>query len=525
VGVDGRTRRDRGDAAILTVYNTFAKRQEPFAPLESGTVRLYVCGPNLYGPAHVGHGFSYAFFDVVRRYLEYRGYTVIHVQNFTDIEDRIIERAVREGRTIFEISQEYIDRFFREMDALGVRRAHHYPRASEVIPTIIEIIQGLIARGHAYPVDGDVYFHVTSFPRYGRLSGRSLDEMQAGARVEPDPRKQHPMDFALWKASKPGEPCWLSPWGAGRPGWHIECSAMNLQYLGEQVDIHGGGEDVVFPHHENEIAQSEAFTGASPFVRYWLHNALMKPPLGEEMHRHLGNFVSLEEVLKQYEPDAIRMFYLSAHYRTPLRWTDDAVRAAARGLERLRTALANVEDAIARTTDQADGGLDEVAKRARAAFEQAMDDDFNTPQAAAVLFALASEINKVADGIAKGVAEGRAGLWIATDTLRELARVLGLSLRRAGLPPDILEALQALLQEARQHSRDLFPDAADSRDPEEMIATLLEGRQRAREMRGYALADRVRSRLGELGIIVEDLPGGARWRARPRATDPQGSRP
>ena len=241
-------------------------------------MRLYVCGPNLYGPAHVGHGFSYAFFDVVRRYLEYRGYTVIHVQNFTDIEDRIIERAVREGRTIFEISQEYIDRFFREMDALGVRRAHHYPRASEVIPTIIEIIQGLIARGHAYPVDGDVYFHVTSFPRYGRLSGRSLDEMQAGARVEPDPRKQHPMDFALWKASKPGEPCWLSPWGAGRPGWHIECSAMNLQYLGEQVDIHGGGEDVVFPHHENEIAQSEAFTGASPFVRYWLHNALMKPP-------------------------------------------------------------------------------------------------------------------------------------------------------------------------------------------------------------------------------------------------------
>lgn len=485
---------------------------------------MYVCGPNLWGPVHVGHAFSYAFFDVVRRYLEYRGYTVRHVQNFTDIEDRIIEQALRDGRSIFEIAQEYIDRFFREMDALGIRRAHHYPRATEVIPKIIEIIQGLIARGHAYPVDGDVYFHVTSFPRYGRLAGRSLDEMQAGARVEPDPRKQHPMDFAVWKAAKPGEPSWRSPWGEGRPGWHIECAAMSLQYLGEQLDLHGGGADLVFPHHENEIAQSEGATGRIPFVRYWLHNALVSSPAGEEMHRHLGNFVSLQEALERYEPDAIRLFLLGAHYRTPLRWTDEAVRASGRGADRLRTALANAEDAVARTTDQADGGLGEVAKRARAAFEQTMDDDFNTPQAAAVLFALASEINKVADGIVKGVAEGRAGLWTATDTLRELARVLGLSLRRAGLP-DILEDLQALLQEARQHSRDLFPDAADSRDPEEMIAMLLAGRQRAREVRGYALADRVRSRLGELGISVEDLPGGARWRVRPRATDPQGSRP
>ncbi len=521
MGADRGTGGDRGVAAILTIYNTFTRRREPFQPREPGTVRLYVCGPNLYGPAHVGHGFSYAFFDVVRRYLEYRGHTVVHVQNFTDIEDRIIERAVREGRTIAAISQEYIDRFLREMDALGIRRAHHYPRASETIPTMIEIITGLLARGHAYRVNGDVYYRVSSFPPYGRLSGRSLDEMQAGARIEPDPRKEHPMDFALWKSAKPGEPSWSSPWGAGRPGWHIECSAMNLQYLGPQVDIHGGGEDVIFPHHENEIAQSEAFTGQAPFVRYWLHNSLMKPPEGDEMHRHLGNFVSLQEALAQYAPDAIRMFYLSAHYRTPLRWTEEAVGAAARGLERLRTTLANAEDAIARSRDQEDGGLTPIAAAQRQAFEQAMDDDFGTPQAQAALFLLAGEINKVTDAVAKGRGAGRHGLWGATDTLRGLARVLGLALRRPGLDAEIVLPLQTLLRDARDRAEDLFP-AVDG-DAEEIIYTLLRGRQRARERRAYALADHVRARLGELGIIVEDLPDGARWRPRPQASGPRAS--
>ncbi len=479
-------------------------------------MRIYVCGPNLYGPVHVGHALSYSFFDVVRRYLEYRGYRVLHVQNFTDIEDRIIEKALREGRTIFDIAREYIDRFFQEMDALGVRRAHHYPRASEVIPTIIEIIGGLLARGHAYAVDGDVYFRVTSFPRYGQLSGRSLEEMQAGARVEPDPRKEHPMDFALWKAARPGEPSWPSPWGPGRPGWHIECSAMNLQYLGPQVDIHGGGQDVVFPHHENEIAQSEAYTGKIPFVRYWVHNALMKPPVGEEMHRHLGNFVPLRQALEQYDPDAIRLFFLGTHYRTPLRWTDEAVQAAARGLERLRTSLANAEDAVARSSDGADGGLGEAAARARKAFEAAMDDDFNTPQALAALFTLAGEINRVAAAVAAGSGQGRAGLWAAADVLRELARVLGLSLPRAGVEPSLLTELRGLLEEARQQAADLFADAGEG-DAEEVIQALLTGRQRARAQRNYALADRLRARLGELGIIVEDLPGGTRWRPAPRA--------
>lgn len=505
----------------LRLYNTLTKRTEEFVTRDPGKAAIYVCGPNLYGPAHVGHGFSYAFFDVLRRYLEYRGYAVAHVQNFTDIEDRIIERAVREERNVLDIANEYIDRFMREMDALGVRRAHHYPRASEVIPKIIEIIQGLIAKGHAYRLNGDVYFRVPSFPRYLRLSGRSLEEMKAGARIEPDPRKEHPMDFSLWKAAKLGEPSWESPWGRGRPGWHIECSAMTLQYLGEQIDIHGGGDDLVFPHHENEIAQSEAFTGKVPFARFWLHNALMKPRVGDEMHRHLGNFVSLQEALARHEPDAIRIFFLSATYRTPLRWTDEAIRAATRGLDRLRTALANADEAIARSDDREDAGVGAAVRRGREAFEQAMDDDLNTPQALAALFALAADINRVADAVLKGTGKGRAGLWLAADSLRELARVLGLSLRPPGLTNDLLPGLRAVLAEARQEAGDLFPDAAEVQDPGDLIRTLLAGRQRARERRAYALADRVRARLGDLGIIVEDLPTGSRW----RVSTPDGRRP
>ncbi len=511
------------------MHNTLTRRREPFETLEAGAVRLYVCGPNLHGPAHVGHGFSYAFFDVVRRYLEYKRYRVRHVQNFTDIEDKIIERARTEGRTIFDLAGEYIARFQAEMDALGIRRAHAYPRASEVIPTIVEIIEGLLAGGHAYRVDGDVYFRVTSFPTYLRLSGRSLEEMQAGARVEPDPRKEHPMDFALWKAAKEREPSWPSPWGPGRPGWHIECSAMNLKDLGEQIDIHGGGEDVIFPHHENEIAQSESFTGRAPFVRYWLHNALMKPPSGDEkMTRSLGNFVSLADALARYEPDAIRLFYLSAHYRTPLRWVEEAVSAAARGLERLRVALANAEDAIARSADQEEAGLTAAVASARSAFEAAMDDDFNTPQALAALYLLAAEINRVADAVVKGTQQGRAGLWLATDTLRELARVLGLSLARPGLSEQALPGLRTLLEESRREAPELFSGGGED-DAEGVIAALLAGRQRARAARVFALSDRVRARLADLGIVVEDLPGGARWRpAGPgaeasRAGDARGS--
>ncbi|MGH2373067.1 MAG: cysteine--tRNA ligase [bacterium] len=498
----------------LVVHNSLTRHNEPFEPITPGQVRMYVCGPNLWGPAHVGHALSYTFFDVVRRYLEYKGLRVHHVQNFTDVEDRIVERSRREGRSIFEISQEFIDRFLHEMDALNVQRAHHYPRATAVIPKMIEIIQGLIAKGHAYVVDGDVYFRVTSFPRYGELSGRALGQMQAGARVEVDERKEHPMDFALWKAATPGEPSWDSPWGKGLPGWHIECSAMSMQFLGEQIDLHGGGDDVRFPHHENEIAQSEAYTGKHPFVRYWIHNALMKPPVGDEMHRHLGNFVAIQDALARYDPDVIRLFILSAHYRTPLRWTDEAVEAAARGAERLRTALANADLALERVSSlPADGPLADRAAAARRVFEQVMDDDFGTPQALAALFDLAAEINRATAGLQAG-AEGMAagGLSTAAETLRTLAGVLGLRLGQAGLPSGAGEALGRLFVAMQAQHPAFFPDGTTPSRPEEIVAALVGGRDRARHEKRFEVADAIRSQLAKMGIIVEDLPGGSRWR-------------
>ncbi len=501
----------------LAIYNSMARRTEPFTTITPGEVRMYVCGPNLYGPAHVGHALSYTFFDVARRYLEYKGFKVHHVQNFTDIEDRIVDRAQREGRSIFEISSEYIDRFLDEMDALNIQRAHDYPRATEVIPEMIEIIQGLIAKGHAYVVDGDVYFRVTSFSRYGELSGRTLEQMQAGARVEVDERKEHPMDFALWKAGKPGEPTWDSPWGPGRPGWHIECSAMSMQFLGEQIDIHGGGDDVRFPHHENEIAQSEAFTGKAPFSRFWIHNALMKPPVGDDMHRHLGNFVAIKDALARYDPDVIRLFILSAHYRTPSRWTDEAVEGTERGFERLRTALANADAALARAPDlPADGPLAQRAADARMAFELAMDDDFGTPGAIAALFDLAVEINRGAGSVLQGNRQSAAGLSAAAQTLRTLAGVLGLRIAQAHLPADVADALNRMFAALRAEEPALFSGTTITPDGEAVVRVLLEGRDRARQARRFDVADAIRRRLGELGIIVEDHPGGSRWRVAAR---------
>ncbi|HYM91667.1 MAG TPA: cysteine--tRNA ligase, partial [bacterium] len=341
----------------MRVYSTLSRRIEEFAPLEAGRVRMYVCGPNLYGPSHVGHALSYLVFDVIRRYLEYRGYQVQHIQNFTDIEDRIIETARSQGTTVEALAEQYAARFLREMRALNVRPADRYPRATDAIPKMLEIVQTLIARGFAYAVDGDVFFRVTAFPAYGRLSGRSLDEMQAGSRVEIDPRKEHPMDFVLWKAAKPGEPSWDSPWGPGRPGWHIECSAMSLSHLGNHLDIHGGGQDVIFPHHENEIAQSEAYTGEPPFVRYWVHNGLLRPGEGQEkMTRHLGNIVTIEEALERYHPDAIRVFVLSSHYRSPATWTEAALEAAMRGAERLRTASDHADAVLRQVPPQRTAG-------------------------------------------------------------------------------------------------------------------------------------------------------------------------
>jgi cysteinyl-tRNA synthetase len=534
----------------LRIYNTLSRSTEEFVPLQPGAVRMYVCGPNLYGPAHVGHALSYLVFDVIRRYLEYRGYQVRYVQNFTDIEDRIIETANAQGTTVRALAQRYADRFLREMDRLGVQRASVYPRATEMIPQMQDMIRRLIRRGMAYQVDGDVFFRVTAFPRYGRLSGRSLDEMQAGSRIEVDPRKEHPMDFVLWKAAKPGEPAWDSPWGPGRPGWHIECSAMSLSLLGDQLDVHGGGQDVIFPHHENEIAQSEAYTGISPFVRFWVHNGLLRLAEEEEkMTRHLGNIVTIEEALERYHPDALRVFVLSSHYRGPTKWTEEGVASAARGAERLRTAAEHAEavwraagadqNPIRRQGGHSGGPLNredlpasslaQAADAARDAFEAAMDDDFNTPRALAAVFELATSLNRAADAVGRSgnsaspgeLADLRRGL----DVLRTLAGVLGLRLS-ASLSPEQEAALRRLAGDLVRNQPGLFDAAhplfealraaATEGIPagEELIAFIAEGRMRARRLKDWTTGDAIRSRLQEIGILLEDSPSGYQWRLR-----------
>ena len=461
----------------LRVYNTLTRQKDEFIPLEAGKVRMYVCGPNLYGPSHVGHAMSYIVFDMVKRYLRYRGYQVKHIQNFTDIEDRIIETALSLRTSIQELAEKYIARFYTEMDALNIERADFNPRATEVIPEIIKMVEGLVEKGYAYTMDGDVYFRVTRFPGYGKLSRRFLEQMQAGARVEVDERKEHPMDFALWKTAKQGEPAWDSPWGMGRPGWHIECSTMSMKYLGEQLDIHGGGPDVIFPHHENEIAQSEAYTGKAPFVKYWLHNGPLKLHEDEEkMTRHLGNFVSVQEALQKYSSDAIRLFILSSHYRGPLTWTEEGVLASERGAERLRVALKDY--AASPKLSPADALCEEV-DAARREFLTVMDDDLNSPRAIAQVFELARTINQARDSgtAAQSVA-------YAQGVLHELADVLGLTLKGPAGPAEA----------------------------EPFIALLVEVRKEMRAAKQWALADSIRDRLAKLGVALEDGPQGTTWK-------------
>jgi cysteinyl-tRNA synthetase len=453
----------------MRLYNTLTRREGEFVPA-GDTVKMYVCGPNLYAPCHVGHAMSYVVFDTLRRYLEYRGYKVRHVQNFTDIEDKIIARAQALGVTTDELARQYVERFFTDMDNLNIQRAHVYPLATQEIPGMIEMIQGLIAKGHAYQVDGDVYFRVTSDDDYGKLSGRSIEDLQAGARIEVDERKEHPMDFALWKASKPGEPSWDSPWGPGRPGWHIECSVMSLRYLGETLDIHGGGQDLIFPHHENELAQSESYTGVKPFVRFWVHNGLVRLAGGDEkMTRSLGNLVSITEALERHGADTLRLFILSSNYRSPLTYGDEPLAAARRGVERLRIA------AHATSTGDTDP-LDAAPFHER--FIEAMDDDLNTAQALAALFDLAREINRARD-------EGR-GIKGAQAALLELSGVFGLTLaekeREIAAAP-FIEALIAVRDELRQAKQ-------------------------------FALADSIRSRLDALGIALEDAREGTVWKRK-----------
>jgi cysteinyl-tRNA synthetase len=435
-------------------------------------VTMYVCGITAYDECHIGHAMTYIIFDVIKRYLRFKGYKVKHVQNFTDIDDKIIERANRLGMPPAELAGKYTDEYFATVDALNVERADFYPRATEEIPRIIEMIQGLLAKGYAYEFEGSVYFRVRNFPGYGKLSHRNLAEMMPKADYcERD--KEYPLDFALWKAAKPGEPFWESPWGQGRPGWHIECSAMALEYLGQTIDIHGGGQDLVFPHHENEIAQSESFTQKTPFVRYWLHNGLMQLDK-QKMSKSIGNLVCIKDALDRFGSDAIRLFILSSHYRSPLTYSEEALEASERGAERLRSVLAHRIDA-------GEGVPVLNAEPFEQKFVEAMDDDFSTPQAIAVLFELAKEINRSAE---KGlnVTEGR-------DALLKLAGVLGLTFQEKMQPTPDVEALIGLLASIRDDLR---------------------------QNQQWQLADKIRKGLADLGVTLEDAPHGTRWEYRKR---------
>ncbi len=458
----------------MKIYNTLTAREEEFVPYGE-TVKMYVCGVTPYSDAHVGHAMSAIVFDTIRRYLEFRGFRVHFVQNFTDIDDKIIDRSNRLGIPAMDLAERYIGEFYVDLAALHIKPATSYVRATSEIDEIIRIISRLIDRGFAYPIEGDVYFRVTKDPDYGKLSHRSLADLEAGARVEVDPRKESPMDFALWKGAKPGEPSWPSPWGPGRPGWHIECSAIVLDQLGPQIDIHGGGADLIFPHHENEVAQSESSTGLIPFAKYWVHNGLLQLG-GEKMSKSLGNLVTIKEALGQFSADAIRAFVLSSHYRKPLSYTDEGVAGAERGVARLRAAV------TPRPDSQPLGEPDDLATARRVArerFVEAMDDDFNTASALAQLFELAKEINRARES---GVTP--AGVADAQATLLQLAGVLGLTLEE---PKENLGA-------------------------KPFIDLLLTVRQELRTAKQFALADRIRQELEGLGVVVEDRAGGTTWR-------------
>ncbi|MBI2849610.1 MAG: cysteine--tRNA ligase [Chloroflexi bacterium] len=467
----------------MKVFNTLSGQKEEFIAQDEETsgnvcgvvpypeVKMYVCGINPYADSHIGHALSYITFDVVRRYLEFRGYKVKHVENVTDVEDNIIATANRLGIPLRELTEKYTVRYFEDMDALNILRPHIIPRATEEIPKIIEVTKVLIDKGYAYPSRGDVYFRVTKDPDYGKLSKRNLESMVAGIRIELGEGKEHPMDFVLWKASKPGEPSWDSPWGPGRPGWHIECTAMSLKYLGETIDIHGGGQDLVFPHHENEIAQSESFTGKKPFVRYWLHNGLLR--LGEnKMSKSLGNLITIREALAKHSADALRIFVLSSYYRVPLTFTEEALEAAEKGADRLRQ-VAQLKPHGEKTTGQID------IPGYHSKFVAAMDDDFGTAQALATLFDLARDINRLND-------EG-CDVTQPKLTLTELTGVLGLTLKPREEPP--LESAP-------------------------FIELLVSTRQELRKAKQFQLADGIRNKLTELGIGIEDTPSGTVWKAK-----------
>lgn len=462
----------------MQIYNSMSRKKEEFVPIEAGKVKMYACGPTVYNYFHIGNARPFIVFDVLRRYFESRGYEVTFVQNFTDIDDRMIKSANEQGITVRQLADRYIAEYFTDATALGIRPATVHPLATEHMPQIIAIIEKLMANGLAYEVDGDVYYRVRAFPSYGCLCGQNLEDLESGARVSTDERKEDPLDFALWKAQKPGEPAWESPWGMGRPGWHIECSAMSMTYLGETFDIHAGGKDLLFPHHENEIAQSEGATG-KPYVHYWMHNGFINID-NEKMSKSLGNFFTVRDIAKEYDLEAVRMFMLSAHYRSPVNFSRELIQQAQSSLARLygaRDQLAfMLENAADRPMDEAEQAFAAEADKAVEKFNAAMDDDLNTADAIGAMFELVREVFKLPQS---GVS--RVAALLGQAKLVQMADVLGLLARQAdGLPAD--------------------------------IQAMVDARAEARKAKDWKKSDELRTQITAAGYILEDTAAGQKVR-------------
>ncbi|MBI5575012.1 MAG: cysteine--tRNA ligase [Deltaproteobacteria bacterium] len=495
----------------LTVFNTMGNRKEPFEPLTPGNVKMYVCGVTVYDLCHIGHARANVVFDIIVRYLRFRGYGVTFARNFTDIDDKIIKRANREGVTSEEIAKRFIAEFYRDFDRMGLLRPDVEPRATEHIPEIVDLVSRLVAAGKAYAVAGDVYYSVKGFAGYGKLSGKNTDDLLSGARVDVDERKQDPLDFALWKSSKPGEPAWNSPWGPGRPGWHIECSAMAMKHLGTTLDIHGGGKDLVFPHHENEIAQSEGLTG-EPFARYWIHNGFVNID-NEKMSKSLGNFFTLREVLEKVNPDVLRFFFASSHYRSPIDYSDKSLSEAKAGLDRLYRVKEKAEkcsDAGARAGSVPEGDDIAALREAPAQFAEAMDDDFNTAAALGRLFDAVRALNRLAPEDPTAEPEKASKFLGGYAILDPLFGVLGLLRMPSG---------EYFRGEGRVIRRSIA-DAVEIADASGATAMLeeaeilrrIEERKAARARKDFAEADRIRKELDALGVLLEDSKSGTTWK-------------
>lgn len=474
----------------IKVYNTLNNRKEDFIPIEEGKVKMYVCGPTTYNYIHLGNARPIVAFDVIRRYFAYRGYDVTYVQNFTDVDDKIINRANEENMDPQKLAAKYIDAYFEDADRLGVKRADVHPRVTEHMTEIIEMVQGIIDNGLAYEVNGDVYFEVRKFNGYGKLSGRSLDEMQSGARIAIGEQKRDPLDFALWKAAKPGEPAWDSPWGKGRPGWHIECSAMSTKYLGKTFDIHGGGADLVFPHHENEIAQSEGCNGCKS-VNYWMHNGFITIN-SEKMSKSLGNFFLLRDILDKFPGHVVRFYLMSTHYRSPLDFDDQKLAAAEKSLQRIWNTYRTVEEKIEVLEENpgTDGDiaskLESVVATSREKFISAMDDDFNTSLALAAVFDLCRDVNTIVNA---------SDFCGGSDVILSLKGVL-----------DFFQELNGVMNV-------LVPQTEESDDlSEDLLRIIMEIRTKARAAKDWPTADYIRDELKGIGIVIEDTPNGPRWK-------------